>query len=144
VSYSGDPSASGIDAIRFWVQDTGAPELLTDDELEYLVAFSGLDPEVSPIDIAAIAAERIAAKYAGYVTISADGVSYSGEGLQQKYNQLAVSLRKQAARTQAESGVPFIGGLGGGRNFGVAMHDNPEGSYQREPVQVWDERVAGW
>jgi hypothetical protein len=144
VSYSGDPGASGIDAIRFWVQDTGTPELLTDDELEYLVTFSGLDPEVSPIDIAAIAAERIGAKYAGRVSINADGVSYSGEALQQKYALLATSLRKQAARTQGESGVPFIGGLGAGRNFGVAMHDNPEGSYQREPAEAWDERVAGW
>jgi hypothetical protein len=128
VAYSGDPSASGVDAVRFWVQDTGTPGLLTDDEIDYLITFSRLDPLESPIEIAATAADRICAKYAGRVSINADGVSYSGETLQQKYSTLADRLRKEAARVQG--GVPFVGGLHCARQFSLGMGDNPEGHSQ--------------
>jgi len=133
MSYSGDPSTSGTDAVRFWAQDTGDPELLSDPEIDYLATYSGLDPDVYPIDIAALAADRIAAKYAGSVTINADGVSYSGGELYQKYQGLAKELR-QTARVQAgQGGAPYIGNWATGKQFGIGMHDNPQAI-----VQSWE------
>lgn len=130
MAYSGDPANSEIDAIRFWTQDTGTPELLSDAEIEYLIFFSGLDPEQSPLDIAALAADRIAAKYVGSVSISADGVSYSGDQLYQKYQALAKELRKSVGAIAGWAAGPFVGGLHVGRQFAVGMHDNPGAASQ--------------
>lgn len=130
MSYSGDPANSGVDAVRFWAQDTGTTGLLNDEEIEYLITFSGLDPVSSPLDIAALAADRIAAKYAGEVSISADGVSYSGDQLYLKYVTLAKELRQSARQMAGWNAQPFVGGLRWGRNLGVGMHDNPTGSRQ--------------
>src|SRR3954469_2534047 len=130
MSYSGDPSSSGIDAVRFWAQDTGVPELLGDAEIDCLCAYSGLDPDRNPIDIAALAADRIAAKFAGSVSISADGVNYSGDQLYQKYQTLAKELRQTARDQSGQGAVPFIGGQQTGRQFGVGMHDNPQATTQ--------------
>lgn len=130
MSYSGDPSSSVIDAIRFWAQDTGTPELLNDNEIDYLVEFAGVDADEDPLDAAALVAERIAAKFAGEVSVTSDGVSYSGQELQQRYATLAGALRKQAIRTSGRGPVPFIGGLHRHRQFGVGMHDNPQGQSQ--------------
>lgn len=136
--YSGDPAASDIDAVRFWAQDTGNPPLLTDAEINYLIAFAGGDEgvTVSPVLVAAYACDRIASKYVGWVNINADGVSYSGDQLQQRYNALAAELRKSEKRLQEAGAFPFVGGIAidtapipGVKepNFGIGMDDNPEG-----------------
>jgi hypothetical protein len=132
MSYSGDPSSSGLDAVRFWAQDTGNPGLLSDNEIEYLIAFSGLDPDLTPVDIAALAADRIAAKYAGMVSINADGVSYSGDQLYQKYQALAKELRQSAKTMQGWNAVPFAGASPLGMQFAVGMHDNPQAALQTQ------------
>lgn len=137
--YSGDPSASDVDAVRFWVQDTGKPSLLTDAEIEYLIAFVGVDASLSPIRVAAVAADRIAAKYAGEVSISADGVNYSGDQLARKYSDLATSLRKQESTIVGAGALPYVGGIQAGESpvsgvnppsFGIGKDDNPEAGYQ--------------
>lgn len=133
MTYSGNPAASGLDAVRFWAQDTGATGLLSDGEITYLIAFTRQDPVVAPIEIAAVVADRIASKYAGEVTISSDGVNYSGEQLQQKYATLAIELRKQAIRLNGLGATPFVGNLGVDANFGIGMDDNPEGYAQSLP-----------
>lgn len=130
MSYSGDPSSSGLDAVRFWAQDTGATGLLGDSEISYLISFTGLEPTIAPIEIAAIVADRIASKYAGEVSINSDGVSYSGDQLQTKYSELAKELRKTARTISGQASTPYVSGLGFGRQFGVGMSDNPEGSRQ--------------
>lgn len=140
MAYSGDPAASAIDAIRFWAQDTGTPALLNDNEIQYLADIAGVDVETDPIEAAALAAERIAAKYVGDVTISADGVSYSGADLQQRYGLLAAALRKQAIRVSGRVPVPFIGGQRRGRQFGIGMHDNPQAHSQTYHPHLDDDR----
>lgn len=141
MSYSGDPSASVIDAIRFWAQDTGTPELLSDDEIDYLATFAGVDAETNPIDAAALVADRIAAKYAGDVSITSDGVSYSGDALQQRYSTLAGALRKQAIRSSGRVPAPFVGGMYRSRQFGIGMDDNPSGQSQtRRRLELDDDR----
>lgn len=137
--YSGDPSASAVDAVRFWVQDTGKPPLLSDTEIEYLIAFSGVDAAGAPIQVAVLAANQIAAKYAGEVSISADGVNYSGDQLAQKYTALASQLRNADNQRRAYGAAPYVGGILTGEappwgtnppQFGIGKDDNPEVGYQ--------------
>lgn len=139
MGYGGDPSASGIDAVRFWAQDTGSPELLSDAEYDYLIDFTGLDPDQDPLDIAAYAADRIAAKFAGEVSISADGVNYSGDQLYAKYQALAKELRQTARDRTGQGARPFVGGLGRGRQFALAMHDHPGAPTQPGPETSEDQ-----
>lgn len=141
MSYSGDPATSGLDAVRFWAQDTGATGLLSDTEVEYLITYSGLEPDGEPIEIAAMVADRIAAKYAGEVSINSDGVSYSGDQLQQKYSALAKELRQTHSRIASMGSYPYIGGLHASRNFGVGMHDNP-GGHNQVLAPSGDDRLA--
>jgi hypothetical protein len=139
MGYGGDPSASGIDAVRFWAQDTGSPELLSDAEVDYLITFSGLNPDLDPLDVAALAADRIAAKFAGEVSISADGVNYSGDQLYTKYQALAKELRQTARDLQGQKATPFVSGLGRGRQFALAMHDHPGAPTQPGPETSEDQ-----
>lgn len=94
-SYSGDPSSSILDEVRFWCQDTVEPRpLLFDEEITYLIN-KWLEPTGSPIFVAAVACEVIAAKLTAEISVSADGVSVSLGELQQKYITLAARLRDQ-------------------------------------------------
>lgn len=94
-SYSGDPATSELDQVRFYVQDTDeARPLLQDEEIEFLLT-QWAASFGSPLYTAAVAAEIIAAKFAAQITVSADGVSVDQGSLQQKYNDLATSLRDQ-------------------------------------------------
>lgn len=137
--YSGDPSASDIDAVRFFAQDTGTAPLLSDPEVQYLIDLAGVDATVAPRFIAAQAAELIAARYAGEVSITADGVTYSGDQLQTKYTQLAQNLRDAERRERVNGAFPYVGGVLRGEppspavlppNFGIGMDDNPQAGYQ--------------
>lgn len=139
MTYSGDPSTSALDAVRFWAQDVGSAPLLNDNEITYLIAFAGVDPTESPQLAAAIACERIASKYVGEVAISADGVSYSGQDLYNKYSQLAKDLRSSELISLAEGAHPYVGGITVGEipdgtvrqpNFGIGWTDNPEAGDQ--------------
>lgn len=138
MAYDGDPSSSEANAVRFWAQDTGTPPLLTDAEIDYLIAYVD-DDEASPVYIAALAADRIASKYVGEINISADGVSYSGDQLQQRYAALATELRRTARRETERFAAPYVGGVKVGEHalagvrepqFGIGMFDNPEGGNQ--------------
>lgn len=138
-SYSGDPADSDLDEVRFLLGDTATPSLLTDEEIEYLIA----KLETTYSDMTAVAsygAEAIATRYAGEVTISADGVSYSGEQLQDKYCKLASDLRAQYERLQARGAEAYAGGTNVWDlwprdvvplNFGIGMHDNIRAGNQR-------------
>lgn len=94
-TYSGTPATSELDEVRFWTQDVEQSfQMLQDEELDWLIA-TYLPVYGSPIAVAAIACEVLAAKFARQVNTSADGVSVSLGDLQQRYNDLAQSLRDQ-------------------------------------------------
>jgi len=130
-TYSGDPATSDKDAVRFHMQDTDIDRpLLSDEELEYLIT-QWSEKYDSLILVSAVACEIVAGKYAGQVSVSADGVSVSVGELQGKYDLLASSLRDQYKLEQAASplleGVlhqlepdPFIEPL----RFGIGFMDN--------------------
>lgn len=133
-TYSGDPKTSDRDAVRFWTGDVDTTrELLSDQELDFLLT----SPYDSVLLAAAAACEVIAGRYAGEVSVSTDGTSVAVSELQNKYEQLALSLRDQY-KNEA-SGLPFeassmwpvehdpsIKPL----NFGIGFMDNAEAGSQ--------------
>ena len=132
-SYSGDPTDSYVDAVRFFVQDTNTDDqLLSDEEISFLIThWSEYD---SMIFVAAMAAETIASRFAREITVSADGVSVGTNELQQKYLGLAKQLRAQYLLEQV-TGAPESFGNNFGEefdasikplSFGVGLLDNSE------------------
>jgi len=94
-TYSGNPSTSDKDSVRFYVGDVDPTfPLLTDEEITFLIG-QWEDNYNSPLYVAAVAAEVIAGRFAREVSVSADGVSVSLSELQQRFNDLANSLRDQ-------------------------------------------------
>lgn len=94
-TWSGDPKTSDLDEIRFYIQDTDLTfQLLSDEEITFLID-TYLPQFGHPLAVAAMACEVIAAKFARQVDTSADGVSVALGQLQQRYNDLAQSLRDQ-------------------------------------------------
>lgn len=105
-TYSGDPSASDKDAVRFYIQDTDVTfQLINDEEITFLL--DKWDPQVpdTPLFVAALAAEALAARFAREVSVSADGVSVQIGDLQSRYNELAVKLRDQY-KASLQAGAP--------------------------------------
>lgn len=132
-SYSGDPSASDIDEVRFHVQDTDSSDpLISDEEIQFLID-QWADTVGTNMWVAAMVAENLAAKFAREVAVSADGVSVAVEQLQDKFEQLAVSLRDRHKSFIGAAGSPTAGGTLFDEtfdlsikplSFGKGMHDN--------------------
>lgn len=138
-NYSGDPSSSDLDEVRFHVQDTDeSDQLLSDEEIEYLIdAWRPIYGSL--LWVASIAAEKLAAKFAREVNVSGDGTSVGVEQLQSKYEQLAVSLRDEHKARYGASGLPSAGGTLFDDYFDPSIkplsfakggHDNPRAGSQ--------------
>lgn len=99
-TYSGDPTNSQLDEVRFMVQDTDpAVPLLTDTEINYLVGkWFPLYGNVTLV--ASVAAASISRKFAGIVSISADGVSVNVADICKAYADMAGELRQEAERSE--------------------------------------------
>ncbi|CAB4194553.1 hypothetical protein UFOVP1264_8 [uncultured Caudovirales phage] len=94
-TYSGNPASSDKDAVRFYVGDVDANfPFLTDEEISYLIEVYN-ESYSSPVLVAAVAADTIANRFAREVSVSADGVSVQLGELQQRFTDLAKSLRGQ-------------------------------------------------
>jgi hypothetical protein len=109
-TYSGDPSTSDRDAVRFYVQDTDPDfQLIADEEIDFLI--DKWDPQVpdTALFVAALAAEALAARFAREVSVSADGVSVQIGDLQTRYNDLAMRLRDQY-KASLKAGAPDYSG----------------------------------
>ena len=138
-TYDGDPSAGVVEEIRFHIGDTvEASAFLTDEEIEFLVTSWTPICGDDRLMIASYAAESIAGKLASEVSVSGDGVSVDTSGLQQKFLDLAASLRARA-RAARGRGVPDFGGVYAGEtqlpgvapfSFGVGFEDNPRAGSQ--------------
>ena len=137
-SYSGNPASSLRDAVRFHAQDTDYnDQLLADEEIDFLIS-SWSHFTDSPIYLAALACESIAAKFTRELSYGADGVSVNAGELQQKYQQLASQLREMF-KTSNIPGAPDVGGVMVGEvydqsikplTFAKGMHDNIEAGQQ--------------
>ena len=111
-TYSGDPSYSQKDGVRFWVQDTDKTDpLLSDAEIQFVIN-NWYGQYNSLIYCAAVCAEIIAGRFAREISYSADGVSIGTQELQDKYNALASSLRDMFKNEwQVIDGAPDVGGI---------------------------------
>lgn len=103
-SYSGDPSTSDKDNVRFILQDTDATHpLLQDEEINFLLIQEG-----DVYQAAAIGAERIAANFARFTDIKIGDYSESASKYFDHYTKLAKKLKQDAMRRLV---VPYAGGL---------------------------------
>lgn len=133
-SYSGDPSTSDADAVRFLIGDTDPDSyLLNDAEIVYLLAVAEASGNTNPIlQAAGAAAEAIAAALSREISYSADGVSVSGDTLASKFYTVGEKIRTIGLRGDVVAG-PDVGGILVAESydstirpltFAVGMHDN--------------------
>lgn len=103
--YSGDPTTSAKDAVRFWTGDTTeATALLQDEEIDYALT---LQPSIKLC--AADCLEAIAAKLLQDVDFEVRGELRMDLGQRAaRYQARAQQLRKDAQRLGA---TPFAGGI---------------------------------
>ena len=102
-TYTGDPSASNGDAIRYLVGDTDVSDQLVSDEE---IAFS-LAQEPGIYFAAATVADAIAAKFARQVEKAVGSLRLGGQQKHQHYLDLASRLRRKARTSVA----PYCGGI---------------------------------
>lgn len=134
-TYSGDPSASDLDAVRFLLGDTdcsGDNALFSDSEIEWAINTWG-PLYGSNFLTAAVLAENAAAAYAQQASYSADGVSVTFGPIGDSLRALGAALRAQYAMA-SQAGVAVEAGgmtagegkLGGIKNFafGIGMDDD--------------------
>lgn len=135
-NYSGDPRASAKDAVRFLIGDTDSrDQLLSDQEIDYLVEAAG-----SPREAAAQACESLAAGRDS-IDKEIDDLVIKGRQHSEHWNELADRIRRR--RTGSRMGV-FAGGVsisdGNSRDlnsdrpapaFDVGQFDNPAVGGQR-------------
>lgn len=131
-TYSGDPAASDVDAVRFLVTDTDtADQLVSDEEILYVVGQQG-----SVKRAAAAIARQLAGQFARKATDKAVG------DLRLQWRDRTAQFYDLADRLEAEanrgSGVPMAGGTSRSRvqsvrdstslldpSFTVGQHDYP-------------------
>jgi len=145
-SYSGDPTNSDTDEVRFLTQDTdpGLP-LLTDEEIDFLIE-RWMPRYDSLTYVAAVAAATISRKFTGIVTVSADGVSVNTADLSSKYRDMAVQLRAEYVAGQIGGEVDISSIMVGSTPdfsikplaFGIGLHDNPEAGLQDFGAWLYD------
>ena len=102
-SYSGDPSASDKDAVRFLIRDTvAATKEFEDEEIAYMLTTKG-----SVKGATLLALKTLAAKYATAVDKAVGDLRLS---LSQKYDHY-LSLIKQYEAEVMMVAIPFAGGI---------------------------------
>lgn len=116
-TYSGDPTDSAKDEVRFLIGDTdSSTQLISDEEINYLV---GIHPAVvgSANYLAAAAAARaVAGKYTGAVSKQVGSLRINLAERASQYAELAKSLEEAATTGVGQIiGAPILGG--GGRTY---------------------------
>lgn len=103
-TYSSDPQASQLDAVRYLTGDVDTErQLITDEEINYMIL--QWYPLYGTLEwVSAEILDTLAARFAREANYSADGVSVSLAALQQQFATQAVSLRAQHDRL-------FVGAL---------------------------------
>lgn len=102
-SYSGDPSSSDKDAVRFLIRDTvAATKEFEDEEILYMLATKG-----NPRSAAVLALKTLAVKYADKVDKAVGDLRLS---LSQKHAQY-LAMIKQFEGEVILVAVPYAGGI---------------------------------
>lgn len=137
-SYSGDPNASDRDQVRFWLQDTDPNvRLLSNTELQFIID-TWKDRYDSLIYAASKAADAVSVKFAGVVSVNADGVSVDVASLSERFAAAADRLMQTYKDAQVGGEVDIRNLLWGSTldhgiaplRFGMGLHDNREAGLQ--------------
>jgi hypothetical protein len=122
-SYTGDPSSSDKDAVRFWISDKAAPWKLADEEITYTLARF-----TNPMLAAAQCARSIAASYANKPTKRVGDLSISWGELATNYANLAAQLQSQGETFGLR---PYAGGISRSDMLTVASnHDRVKPAFR--------------
>ncbi len=103
-TYSGDPSSTNRDAVRFLVGDTdNTDQLVTDEEIAYALAQEG-----NAYNAAARMARGLASKFARHPDQSLGDLSIS---YSQRYKHFTELAKKLETEGSSRRGVPYAGGI---------------------------------
>lgn len=106
-SYSGDPSTSKKDEVRFLIGDTDQDDqLLQDEEIEYL-----LSVESNVYRAASKAARSIAAKFSREAEKSIGDYSIKANQRAEAYKRLMKDLEEEGKKKMSFAGKPYAGGI---------------------------------
>jgi hypothetical protein len=124
-SYSGDPSLSEADAVRFEIPDTDeASPLVSDEEIAY-----ALEEESGALGAAARCCESLSRKYAMQADVGTGDVKLT---YSKAAENLAARAKELRTRAIASNGVPFAGGISAADKKARAEdEDRTQGSFQR-------------
>lgn len=147
--------SSPKDEVRALIQDTDDTfPLLSDEEIQWLVD-KWMPVYDSTEAVAAHAAAIVSRKFAGLVSVSADGVEVDVSGLSDRYTQMATDIREEYKELAATGEVDLtelmldqdpdfsIRPL----SFSMGMHDNPAAGLQDFGgwgIPAWDYYPAAW
>lgn len=105
-TYSGDPTATDRDAVRFYVGDTDLNDpLIEDAEIDFL-----LQSNPEPIAAAAAAARAIASKMSRLVDEKFESIDNKFSQRASSFHALAVRLERDAKKLNG-FGAPVAGGI---------------------------------
>lgn len=137
-TYSGDPSSSAQDEVRFLIGDTDQDEqLLTDEEIAYTIQVYPDDGTAySNYRAAAECARSLSAKFARLVNKTVGSLSLQYGSRAQQFRELAQMLEDQSIKgtSQRKMGAPILGG--GGKTYLMGNWTNSDdtiddgGAYQ--------------
>lgn len=107
-SYSGDPSTSDRDKVRYLIGDTDATDQQeSNEEIAWLLTIQS-----DPFLAAALACEMLVSRYARLVDKTVGDLSISYSQRQDAYRKQADKLRQEAALTTASTiAAPYAGGI---------------------------------
>lgn len=136
-TYSGDPSSSAIDAVRFTIGDTDSSDpLLSNEEITYLLGLYG-----QVIITASIrACEMIMAKFSRLANESVGSVRIDFSQKTKGYKDMVMQLK---ARLAVEDCTPFAGGISKTqKQTTIADSDRVEPDFTKHMME--NEQIAPW
>jgi hypothetical protein len=144
-TYSGDPSTSTKDAVRFEIQDINenAP-LLSDAEISYALTVEGVNsPENSNqyevLEAGAHCMEALSRRFASIADRASGTLKITSTKRAQVYTERAEALRLRAQELHA----PYAGGISRPEKIAQAQNPDREGSMFRLR-QFQNRRRGGW
>lgn len=136
-TYSGDPSASAKDAVRFTIGDTDCrDQILSDKEIEYLLG----QYCQSVLQASIRAAEMAMAKYSRMIDESVGSVRLS---FSQKSKGFQVMINQLRQRLAIEGITPFAGGISKTQKAQQILDpDRVEPDFTKHMME--NEQIAPW
>lgn len=138
-TYSGDPSTTPTDAVRFLARDTGSTFYTTDEEIEWVLAEEGNNVYMAASKIAYQVGTQFVRAEGGSKSVGDLSIS-GGESKARDYFNLAKSLERRAMRS-AFVPTPYAGGIDladkeanrddsslADHSFRRGVHDHPGGA----------------